>query len=194
MSLLFFLLLPKEGNCQKNRILTSGFGMNYIYGFIPQDYGYYKGISPEFRKVSTLVGGEFGNRWMNTLTDKIAVGGRINWLEICMYKEEIVSEITYDQFFSVSETHLDVTFMEMGPVATYALGENLGVDLYYLLRPIVYDKSLRPNHSVGMAFRWNVLSLSYEYIFGKGSDRLLSDGERAEVEMNHGRLMLGLKF
>ena len=151
---------------------------------------------------------EWGNRWYFSPTETMGFGLMINWLDATYSKKEIsVSGIP-----TLTRAVLDLTFIEIGPLGTYALSDDMAVDGYYNLRPTWFTSVLSDNtesfgysgfgfsHAIGAAFRYKIFNVGMEYVFGginsiavssKNEDINIAD---VKTKANSFRIKLGFKF
>lgn len=187
----------------KDRTLSNGFSLKASLGFPSSDFGT-PGVLPDDMEYGTVLGLEIGNRWYFSPTDTWGIGLMVNWFDISYVKGK-------SQDFDVYT--VDVGFLELGPVGTYALNEAMALDAYYNLRPTVSTTVTNDfdvvtafagsgfTHAIGAAFRWKVLSIGVESAFGEvTSDLYYEDGEQMDVGFSETtsnkrfRIIFGFKF
>jgi hypothetical protein len=210
---------------QKDRTLSNGFSVNLIIGFPSSNYaltsdgkmdGYSmldNDIIGDDYKLSSLLGIQIGNRWYFKPKEKYGFGLMVNWLDFTM---GVKSGTIYDSDWA--RAVIDFSFLEVGPVGTFVLADNLALDTYYNLRPTVLSSAsvftssgsedetyayvgVGVSHAIGAAVRYKIFNLGMEYTMGainsKGtysgslSDETLADQKNI---VNCFRLKLGLKF
>ena len=199
VSLLFSLML--NTHAQKDRTLSNGFSIQFIVGIPSAEYGVDESLSiPEEFQYSTLFGLQLGNRWYFTNSDQFGIGLMVNWFDISTAMTE---NVLYEE--TITWLTAEATLLELGPIGTYAINSTMAVDAYYNLRPtglvsasIDEDNSLSDDyygsgftHALGAAFRWKVLSVGIESVFGKIKD--LDDPE-IKLQANNFRFVIGVKF
>lgn len=162
---------------------------------------------------------ELGNNFMFYKTDAFGVGMNVSWLTFgfgSRTKE-------YEEFggeYKVSSVYL--SFLKLGPMATYALNDDMAVDAFLDFSPTVYFGTVtQPSVDVfadedfsngfimsgialspGVKFRYKKLCVGFEAQFGKLSyvdtDAVddADDVESSDFKASYfsPRLMLGFKF
>ena len=211
LAVIIFTGITATSFAQKNRTLSKGFSINLIAGIPSTNYGLPSdsNIDSE-QKYGPLVGLQIGSRWYFSPGDKFGVGLMVNWFDItAAYKS------TTSPLYKMDRVTVDVTLLEVGPVATFALTDDIAIDAYYNLRPTGlatvfayssdsgdYDESdayagFGVSHALGTAFRWKVLSIGAEYVVGKIKCENTDTEATYEPEkfmVNNFRIMLGVKF
>jgi hypothetical protein len=195
---------------QKDRKLHNGFSINLITGIPSNKFG----VSSD-SKINDLyhLGGiwglKFGNRWYFKPKEKYGFGLMVNWVD---YASAIKSGTNN----GVDWTRLvmDVSFLEIGPVGTYAISKDIALDAYYNLRPTELMHGLNNSndetilyvglgfsHALGAAFRYKFLNFGLECVFGgiNSSGKLSAPYGETELDSqknmtNSFRIMLGVKL
>lgn len=209
LAVILFTGIVTNSYAQKDRILGKGFSINLIAGIPSANYGWTSDadIADEYR-LGPLMGLQIGSRWYFSPGDKFGAGLMVNWFDFTgAFKSTSSGSVTWNRLVA------DITVLELGPVVTYKIAENLGVDAYYNLRPTGLatiisstfgdeDDSegyagVGPTHALGAAFRWKVLSIGAEYVIGKVKCSNV-DSEASDLTekfmVNNVRVMLGVKF
>ncbi|MDO9254112.1 MAG: hypothetical protein Q7U54_01270 [Bacteroidales bacterium] len=210
---------------QKDRTLSNGFSVNLIIGFPSSNYaltsdgkmdGYSmldSDIMGSDYKLSSLFGVQIGNRWYFKPKEKYGFGLMVNWLDFAMGVKSGTIDGT-----EWARAVIDFSFLEVGPVGTFVLADNLALDAYYNLRPTVLSSAtvftssgeedftyayvgVGVSHAIGAAVRYKIFNFGMEYTLGsinsKGtfsgssSDETLDDQKNM---VNSFRLKFGLKF
>jgi hypothetical protein len=205
LAVILFTATTATSFAQKSRTLSKGFSINFISGIPVSPYGYAIGgdVSSDYGK---LFGLQIGSRWYFSPGEKFGAGLMVNWFDITA---------SYKSFQNSSEAVVcaDVSLFEVGPVATFALTNDIALDGYYNLRPTgyavgyTYDEGANLemyagsgiSHAFGTAFRWKVLNVGLEYNFGaikiSNTDSESYDAEnKYKFNINNFRIMLGVKF
>lgn len=189
-------------DAQKDRTLSHGFSINLIAGVPSSNYGYPKDLNvDEDLQFKFIYGIQIGNRWYFGSSDQFKMGIMVNWLDIT---------VGTDAFGNETSGVADISLLELGPVGTYALSDEMALDAYYNLRPTgfahvwgsdPYDlddvegfTGAGISHAIGAAFRWKVLSAGIEYVFGNIECEDIDDGFTERLVVNNFRLMVGVKF
>jgi len=198
-TLLFSLMLSTHA--QKDRTLSNGFSIQLIVGIPSPEYGVDKDAEvPKEFQFSSLFGLQLGNRWYFTNSDQFGIGLMVNWFDIstALASYETVQE-------KITRLTAEATFLELGPIGTYAINADMAVDAYYNLRPtglatvaIDENSNLEDDvygsgftHALGAAFRWKVLSVGVESVFGNIKD---IDDPELKLQANNFRFVIGVKF
>lgn len=199
---------------QKDSRISNGFSINLISGFVPDKYGdsdndFFK-LTPDMQYGNSW-GLQLGNRWYFSPKESYGFGLMVNWIDFsAAFKAGTESGDDW------SRASIDMSFFEIGPVATLAIGEKTALDGYYNLRPTGFGSSMVVSdgsddetivyagfgltHALGAAFRYGKLNLGLEYVIGKIRAEGTYDGsasfdpEPLDLNAGHLRLMVGLKF
>lgn len=209
-----FALILFTGTCsltyaQKDRALKNGFSINLVAGLPASTYGLESDIDiPDEFKLGPIMGLQIGSRWYFSPGNKFGAGLMVNWFDFTgAFKSYSVGG------YEMNRLVADITILEVGPVFTFKIIDNLAVDGYYNLRPtglatVVTSKfgdesdeegyaGIGVSHAIGAAFRWNVLSVGAEYVLG-GIKCSNVDSESFDptekLMVNSIRFMLGVKF
>ncbi len=190
----------------KNRTLSKGFSIKVQYGIPSKEYGTYKPVDSEY-KYGITYGLQMGSQWYISPMEKLGFGIMVNWFDFSAAAKSYDDE---------SRATIDASFLEIGPIATYALNSEMAIDLYYNLRPTViinmetWESSwggqhgkhsdtwegVGVTHAIGSGFRWRALSVGMETVFGSvnDTDDLLSSDESYKMKANCFRFLIGVKF
>ncbi|GEM_PF-1981027 len=201
--------LATNSFAQKDRALKNGFSINLIVGLPAENYGLPSDAELDSDyKLGPLAGLQIGSRWYFHPGEKFGVGLMVNWFDITA-----ALKTNKEGSYTMTRVVADATFLELGPVVTYKIAENLAVDGYYNLRPTGFatiisskfgDESdsesyagFAPTHAFGAAFRYNILSVGAEYVLGKVKcSNTDSEGydPTDKFVANNIRIMIGVKF
>jgi hypothetical protein len=205
LAIILFSGMMTESFAGKNRTLSKGFSINYTIGIPSNNYGYESDadISDEY-KSGILLGLQIGSRWYIKPSEKLGFGIMVNWFDISV-GAKIYDDVT--RFVS------DMSFLEVGPIGTFALTNSVALDAYYNLRPTMFLQSYTSSnntemaafnstlgfgasHALGTAFRWKVLNLGVEYVFGKinSFSTDTSNDLTEKLLVNNFRIKMGFKF
>ena len=200
---------------QKDRTLSNGFSVNLVLGFPSTTFGVPSDSEIDDKyTIGTILGVQIGNRWYFKPKEKYGFGLMVNWLDFTMGVKSVS-----DSDGDWARATIDFSFLEVGPVGTFVLADNLALDAYYNLRPTVlssafvtsYSSSsddetytyvgVGVSHAIGAAVRYKIFNFGMEYTMGainsqgtySGSyDNVTLDDEKNMV--NSFRLKFGLKF
>ena len=142
----------------------------------------------------------------------------VNWLDFAMGVKSGTKDNILGQPEHCARTTVDATICGIGPIGTFVFKGNIAIDGYYNLRPTiipwgngtnnsqgVYEdwsySGIGPSSALGAAFRWRVVNVGVEYVFGSikcNGTYIGPDGERdledMKLSINSVRLVLGVKF
>ncbi len=206
---IFFLVTATVSYAQKDRALSNGFSIHLIGGLPAGNFGLEKDaqIDKKF-KLNPLMGIQIGNRWYFTPGERFRAGLMVNWFDLTFaFKTTSTDSFDWNRYVA------DVAVLELGPVATFKIANNIAVDGYYNLRPTGFATMFVTNlfgedesdtysgggisHAIGGAFRWHILSVGAEYVLGgikcKNTDPEYDD-DSSKLLVNSVRIMLGVKF
>jgi hypothetical protein len=198
---------------KKDRKFSNGSSINLVIGFPSSTYSVESGRNIDSKyQLGSILGIQWGNRWYFKPKEKYGFGLMVNWLDITAGVKS-GTESSYDWAKSVA----DVSFLELGPVGSYALSKDIALDAYYNLRPTGFASVMlqTPNsgdditytyagfgftHALGAAFRYKALNLGLEYVMGSidsegtytGPSNKTLANQKAVV--NNFRIMIGAKF
>lgn len=212
LTVLFAVSLTMQVSAQ--RAIKNGFSIQANIGFPSTLYGASVDAEKsdlEDYSYGTSIGFQLGNRWYIMPQEKWGVGIMVNWIDF-NFAVKGGSEYGYDW----ARTTMDFTFIEFGPIGTFALNPDMAIDGFINYRPTllisawVVDASDYTEGSVGFggtytfgaAFRWKVLSVGLEYVGGKvnsavaaeSGDYTYDDLPNEDISSNNVRLVLGVKF
>jgi hypothetical protein len=200
---------------QKDRKLSNGFSINAVMGIPSAEYGLAKDdeVSSDYA-LGSLWGLQLGNRWYFSPTEQFGIGLMVNWADIT-FSGKAGTEGNVDW----GRAAFDLTFIELGPVGTIALTDDIAIDGYYNLRPTWFGSALVImdisgfaddetfayagfgfSHAIGAAFRWKALNIGVEYVLGSinsvgsytGSYDISLEDKKNQT--NSLRIMLGVKL
>lgn len=230
VSLLALVTFFSNSYAQESRTLSKGFSVNLVVGFPSAEFGAESNdYVPSSMEYGALWGLKLGNRWYFAPQEKYGFGLMVNWLDFAAgFKSGTESyETIYGstESFDWARTTFDVTLLGVGPIGTIAINDDIAIDGYYNLRPTLLvsgNVSSDPQgiaddetygyagfgitNTLGTAFRWKVLNVGVEYVFGKVNCQgkytgptitgELEDGDLpdAKLSTNSVRLVLGVKF
>jgi hypothetical protein len=197
---------------QKDTKLSKGFSINLNVGIPSGQYGESSesNIGEKFQ-LGTIWGLQVGNRWYFNPKENHGIGLMVNWLDITIGAKS-------DDGWVRSIT--DFSFLEIGPVGTKVLTNNIALDAYYNLRPTIFvSKITFPDlditerdehytygglgltHAIGAAIRNKALYIGLEYVMGSifnlGTDQVPYGGEdlgSQKIRAENFRIMIGAKF
>jgi len=190
----------------KNRTLSNGFSIKVGYGIPSSKFGTSYPVNDD-EKYGITYGLQMGNQWYFNPTPKFGIGLNINWFDF---------SLTAKSYNDGSRATIDAALIEIGPIGTYAINNEMAIDLYYNLRPtaIINMAEWTSNwggyrtqhsdtwegvgitHAIGAGYRWRALSAGMEYVFGSVNDvdDLLNTDEAYKMHANCFRFLIGVKF
>ena len=207
------LLLGISNNSYaKDRRISNGFSVNLVTGVPMKTYGSPVDATSEMR-YRTLWGLQLGNRWYFAPQENMGFGLMVNWFDFTMALRS-GDDSYYGEW---GRATLDISFLEIGPVGSFAISENAAVDAYYNLRPtllttgfVVPDYNngdgtyaaagLGLTHALGAAFRIKVFNIGVEYVLGGINSDESYDGTLTGIDgtvnnkANSVRILIGVKF
>lgn len=199
----------------KDRTLSNGFSMNANLGFVNSDFGTPALISHDEFDFATMWGFQIGNRWYFSPTETWGFGLMVNWFDLSF----VGATSNGDDLVAIA----DMAAFELGPVFTYAITDGMALDAYYNLRPTYMIAATTDGtglinsanayggfgftHALGLAYRWKVLWVGIESVFGSISPSIsgfedmdiedayndLSDSEQI-IDSKRFQIILGVKF
>jgi hypothetical protein len=196
---------------QKDRKLSNGFSINLVTGFPSSKYGVPKDSQVNAsEELGGIWGLKIGNRWYFSPKDKYGFGLMVNWFDFSIAAQS-------EQFSGNTYTNAvgDVSFLQFGPVGTYAATDNIALDGYFNFRPTVFENLSIPNgddaygwagvgfsYALGGAFRYKILNVGIEYVFGGVNTNYITTGSSSSSDptnsyklmTNSFRILLGLKL
>lgn len=215
VSLLFVTTLFPSIYAQTDRTLSNGFSINLVTGFPDASFGAENGddFSSDLQ-YGAMWGIQLGNRWYFNPKDNYGFGLMVNWVDFA-FAGKRKSEDGYD----LARATMDITLCELGPIGTFKINDDIAIDGYYNLRPTILTSGLVESggdltednawgyagfgltNTLGAAFRWKVLNVGVEYVFGdvKAKGKYTGafedvDLDDAKLSTNSVRLVLGVKF
>ena len=132
---------------------------------------------------------DLGNMFRIADLDDAAFGIRVTWFS-ALYTKLAIDDTT----------SLDVmqgSVLKAGPYFTYGFSDDAAIDVYYQIAPAVLielndgDSNLGVAHSLGLGFRFKVLSVGMDYNFGNLKN---IDFPVFKVPTNHLRMFIGVKI
>lgn len=209
---LFVLFFAVESHAQSD-MLQDGFNLKFSIGFPPTQFGLDGDIPlPDELQLQTTFGLEIGNQWYFYDTEHFGIGLDINWFDIVYGKAKMDNSLTG----TANRITLEGSFIEFGPVATYAINDLFAIEGYYNLRPtymVTYywensdDYVLVRNfsflHGIGIGVRLKFFYIGYESTFGSVNGNVSGDGEFEDVELlydeqsmsgSNSKLIIGFQF
>lgn len=193
-----------EVTAQKNGMLSNGFSIKAQIGFPSAAYGANTDADSDY-KYGTAFGIQIGNQWYFNPKENYGFGLMVNWIDASAVRKRTDTPLGEFQ-----RATADLAFLEVGPIGTYVLSEEMAIDAYYNLRPTSLATAYQlededgeayggfgVTNAVGADFRYKLFVLGVEYVFGKvkvtqDSENLFEDG--AKIEANSFRILLGVKF
>jgi len=197
----------------QSSMLEKGFSAKFSFGFPPDAYGYDGDFPlPEELLLNTTYGFEIGNQWYFYTNEQFGIGLDVNWLDVVYGKSKM--DVLVGE--SVKRLTLEGSFLEFGPLATFAFNDIFAIEGYYNLRPsymatyyyeneddnlLIYDFGFL--HGLGIGARFKFLYVGYEYTFGNIEGGVTGWGELEEIadmlsEQTLGaansKLILGFQF
>jgi hypothetical protein len=189
----------------ENRTLSNGFSIKAQYGIPSEEFGTYRAVGSD--KYGITVGLQIGNQWYISPMEKLGFGIMVNWFDYSVAAKAIDDG---------ARATFDISLLEIGPIGTYAINNEMAIDLYYNLRPTAIinietwessygghsnqysdtREGVGVTHAIGAGFRWRALSVGMESVFGSVNDTsdLLSADETLKMRANCFRFLIGAKF
>lgn len=210
---IILVLLVSLNSQAQDEMLDGGFSLKFSFGFPPTQYGY-DGDLPLMGdiQVNTTYGLEIGNQWYFLKGEKFGLGLDVNWFEI-LYSHSKLRDLLFDR---INRNTLEGSFLEFGPVATFALNDMFAIEGYYNLRPtymatwfyknsddyvILYNFNIFNAFGIGARFKF--LYIGYEYTFGDLDGKLAGGGLYEDVDLlydkqpmnaKNSKLVIGFQF
>jgi len=195
-------------NIHAQKAIKNGFSINAVIGLASESFGLdnIESMNSEVQ-VKMLYGIQLGNRWYFNPTEQYGIGLMVNWIDFAIGAK---STTINNSEFGIAA--IDFTFLEVGPVGTYAISEDMAIDGYYNLRPTVFGYAIVDededsyvaagagfSHTLGAAFRYNKLNVGIEYVLGGiNVSQEESDGinipNNEKMSVNNFRIVFGFKF
>ncbi len=196
----------KTGLSAHDHPLDNGFLIRLGFGVPGASYGdrnhedynpyNYNGEIDEVN-MATSIGIELGNQfyvWRES-SETMGLAVNINWMDLQLGFGTVDYYNTYDSGTDV-ELLINLSLIEVGPLYTYALNDDMGIDAYFNLCPTLLvsawyeDAGIGLRYAVGGAFRWKVLSAGLEY--GFGDVKMMSDSESPNYRVNTGMIKINI--
>lgn len=194
------------------RAIKNGFSVNAVLGFPSKSFGAEEDAQDD-TQLGPLYGVKLGNRWYFAPQETFGIGLMVNWIDFAFAgKTGTIAGADFTRFA------MDLTFAEFGPVGTFAVNDDIGIDGYYNLRPTWLSSAFVTSnigtsddefvytgfgfsHALGAAFRWKVLNVGFEYVFGSINSAGAYSGDLSGVDLedlknktNSFRIVVGAKF
>jgi hypothetical protein len=156
---------------------------------------------------------EFGNNFMFYKTDQIGIGMNVSWLTFGFGSKTKTYDFGEDMDMKLTSVYL--SFLKLGPMATYAINDKMAVDAFFDFSPTVYFGTMSfPGEdldvsdgfimsglalSPGFKFRYSKLCVGFEAQFGKltyVNTEDLGDDDESKFKASYfsPRVMVGFKF
>ena len=191
----------------KDRKLSNGFSINLVAGIPSSTFGIPKDGGFDYQYNSKSIWGlKIGNRWYFSPTEKFGFGLMANWVDISF---SLKSKIDHS---SSEFGGIELSFLEVGPIGTYALTNEIALDAYYNLRPTgiivggladgttAYYRGVGFSHALGTALRYKIFNFGMELVMGginSTPDGTAKNKETLNDQKNMTnslRIMFGIKF
>jgi hypothetical protein len=196
---------------QKDRKLSNGFSICLVTGFPSDVYGYPNDSQIDAAdKLGGIWGLKLGNRWYFKPKENYGFGLMVNWLDFSI----AMKSYTFNGSTS-SRAVGDFSFLQFGPVGTYAVSSDIALDAYFNFRPTVFEHIIIPSsgdtdgyggvgfsYALGAAFRYRVLNIGIEYVMGgincdylnMSSSSGINTTDTQKLMTNSFRILLGVKL
>ena len=198
----------------QGKMLDDGFSLKFSIGFPPAEYGFDGDIPvPEGFALETTFGMEIGNQWYFYKNEHFGVGLDINWFDFVYGKTKINDPLLVE---SADRFTFEASFIEFGPVVTYAINDLFAIEAYYNLRPTYMATWYREGpdddvvvrnysflHAVGIGARLKFFYIGYESTFGTVNGNVTGYGEyeditdlfdKQDMSGNNSKLIIGFAF
>lgn len=201
-----------QSNAQ-SEMLENGLSIKFSFGFPSSEYGLSGDIPlPEELRIKKTYGLELGSQWYLLKREQFGLGLDVNWFDA------VYGRAKMDNIFvgTVNFMTLEVSFLEFGPVATFALSDKIAVEGYYNLRPTYFVGYYYENsddyvlvtdfsfmHGLGFGVRLKFIYIGYEYTFGSADGEVNGGGEFDDVgdlyfnqkmDGTNSKLIIGFQF
>ena len=209
------LVMTLSANAQ-SPMLENGFSLKFSFGFPPSQYGFDGDLPvPDGVELSNTYGLEIGNQWYFYNENNIGIGLDINWFDVS-YGKANISDFALGDLDRIT---IEGSFLEFGPVATFAINDFLALEGYYNLRPsymITYYYETSFNmwnaedyvllrdfsflHGLGFGVRLKFIYVGYEYTMGNLDGKIDAGGEDAvdfgkqKMDAANSKLIIGFQF
>ena len=210
---IFIIFLFHFSSIAQSEMLEDGFSLKFSIGFPPSQYGLDGDLPlPEELQLETSFGLEIGNQWYFYDNEHFGIGLDINWFDVVYGKAKMNNALTG----SANRITLEGSFLEFGPLVTYAINDMFAIEAHYNLRPtymVTYywensdDYVLVRNfnflHGIGIGARLKFFYIGYESTFGTINGNVQGDGEYEDVELlydkqnmsgSNSKLIIGFQF
>jgi len=159
--------------------LDNGFILRFGTSVLSKNYGLFRGVEysneflDEYRKGTPklALGLELGSQWyfLRTASESMGFGINVNWLDFSVGSKK------YEE---VRSTFINLSLIELGPMFTYKLTDDMGVDIYFNAKPTTIGNfesfqnssstfgAFGLTYATGLSYRWRALAVGFEYNFG----------------------------
>ncbi len=197
------------GNALQSTSATQGHDDPLDNGFIiragislpSQGYGFSSEEKEESKEYTPKLGLglEIGNQWyvFRSGAENLGVAINVNWFDL-----GLATKSTTSDGVDFTTAVFTGSFIEFGPMFTYKLTDDIGVDLFYNLKPTLMVSAATLsndgdnfsqaytgfgfNNAIGTTFRWRALAFGFEYVFGNiKATNVNSDDKNATVPDNY---------
>ena len=206
VTMLLVILLIGSSSDGWAQALKKGMSLKAQLGFPSAAFNWNEDIEVDYM-YGISYGLQVGNQWYLLKGESAGLGLMINWLDVTYASKKGTSA---DGDFK--RRSVDLAVLEVGPLGTYAITDQLALDVYYNLRPTglvsgytVDDEDEEGysgagvTHAVGGGFRYNLLSVGVEYVFGNtkinwdsADPKLFPDDTKIKADCF--RIVAGIKF
>ncbi len=198
------LLSLLQLSAQNDLATKNGFSIDLEFGFPTGKYG---AISKDQFDYDVIYGLQVGNRWYVKRFEKSGIAVMANWIS---------AGFTQKKAHGITATGIELTFVEVGGMYSYAIGQDMAIDGYYNLEPtILITDAVNQykdgnegiggygfGHALGAAFRYKIFNVGLEYHFGsiEATTETLEDIPSVDqlpdgkIDTSHLKLVLGVKF
>jgi len=206
--LVVILFIGMLSNIQAQRAIKNGFSINTFIGLPSESFGLdnIESMNSDIQ-VKMLYGLQLGNRWYFNPTEHYGIGLMVNWIDFAIgVKSTSINNSDY------GIAALDLALLKTGPIGTFAFSQDMAIDGYYNLRPTVFGYAIANededsyasagfgfSHTIGTAFRYNVLNVGIEYVFGdinvsQEDINGINISNNEKMNTNNLRIVIGFKF
>jgi hypothetical protein len=195
---------------KKKEITHGGFYLHLgiaapSYKPVDSDLRFSMGIQPSL---------ELGNNFMFYKTDQIGIGMNVSWLTFGFSSKTKTYDYGDDYTEDIRTSSVYLSFLKLGPMATYAINDKMAVDAFFDFSPTVYfGTTSNPGADIedsfsdgfiltglalspGVKFRYSKLCVGFEAQFGKLAYASTGDSDVSDFKASYfsPRVMLGFKF